>query len=129
MSLLLTRSPNTVMVPSRSSSCAPDAPCWLMTVMTLSRRPSWLTSRYSIDFTSAVWPAISILSPWLRWKSVIVSFPKASTPVVVHGAVLAGDARPVDRSVGADVLRDDILLGIEQGLEAEGVRAAAAGEH
>src|SRR4051812_20520867 len=48
-------------------------------------------------------------------------------PVIVHGAVLAGDAHPVYGAVGIDVLGDDLVLGVDHALEAEGVGAAAAG--
>ena len=49
-------------------------------------------------------------------------------PMVVGGIVLAGDADPVDRAVAIDVLCDDLVLGVDLQFEAEGVRAATAGE-
>src|SRR5689334_412584 len=52
---------------------------------------------------------------------------EAIDPVIVHRAVLAGDAHPVDGAVGIDVLGDDLVLGIDVALEAEGVGALAAG--
>ena len=49
----------------------------------------------------------------------------AVDPMVVQIIVLAGDAVPVDGAVIPGVLLDEALLGIDQGMEAEDVGAAA----
>ena len=48
--------------------------------------------------------------------------------MIMHGAVLAGYANPVDGAVGVDVLGDDLVLGVDHAFEAEGIGAAAAGD-
>src|SRR4051794_5130655 len=53
---------------------------------------------------------------------------EAVDPVIVDGAVLAGDAIPVDRAVGVDMLGHDLVLGVHHAFEAEGVAAGTAGE-
>ena len=49
--------------------------------------------------------------------------------MVVHIVVLAGDAVPIDGAVGVDMLGDDLVLGVHEALEAEGVGAVATGQH
>ena len=47
-------------------------------------------------------------------------------PVIVHGIVLAGDTRPVDRAIGVDMLGNDFLPTVERQLEPEAVGPGAA---
>src|SRR4029077_18829976 len=50
----------------------------------------------------------------------------ALDPVIMHGVVLTGHTRPVDRAIGIDVLGNDVLATVERQLEPEAVGPCAA---
>jgi len=86
-----------------------------------------------IDSTSTVCAAISILSPWARLKSVMVSVArKASTHgpwTLLFSPVVGGGRGPIVVPSALTCLGDDCRPWRSPALEAKVVGAAAAGEH